>query len=334
MQTMRRCGALPVLIAALIGLSACQSWLVLDPTLAAQTFTPGPTVEAAAQTPSATPLTPSPSPTVTLTPIASMTPPIGATDPAQAGSGAPAVRPPEIEYFVAFPTEALPGDLVLLFWSADYATGAAIWRVKEDGTPGRTWAVEPEGELSVEVEAAGRDEEFVLAVTNGSVTIEQRLAIAVACVETFFFQPAPEEACPLEPAFTTQATFQGFERGQMFWLGSVGQIIVLFTDRAASPAWLAVTDPFFEGAPEEDPGIVPPPGLRQPRRGFGMVWRDTPDLRDRLGWALGEEQAYTATVQRGTVEGGGTAWYFSNPAGAVMALLPDGADWTTLSGGP
>ena len=41
--------------------------------------------------------------------------------------------------------------------------------------------------------------------------------------------------------------------------------------------------------PDGDPNIHPPAGLRQPVRGFGLIWRDNPQVRDGVGWAIEEE---------------------------------------------
>ena len=62
----------------------------------------------------------------------------------------------------------------------------------------------------------------------------------------------------------------------------------------------------WERVPEEGPFLVvgnhsggqtPPPGLVEPIRGFGKVWRNDPALASRLGWALAGEQGVTLTLQ-------------------------------------
>jgi hypothetical protein len=89
------------------------------------------------------------------------------------------------------------------------------------------------------------------------------------------------------------SAFQPFESGSMIWREDTDQVYVLFRDGS----W-AVFDPtWVEGEPEQDPEIVPPEGLFQPKRGFGKVWRDNLDVRSGLGWALQEEAGYTALVQ-------------------------------------
>jgi len=70
---------------------------------------------------------------------------------------------------------------------------------------------------------------------------------------------------------------------------------------AATPApnvgrWLPYADTFTDGEPETDPSIVPPEGFIQPKRGFGKVWRNSPLVRDALGWPSQFELPYEAIV--------------------------------------
>ena len=52
-----------------------------------------------------------------------------------------------------------------------------------------------------------------------------------------------------------------------------------------------------EGEPESDPAFAPPAGKQQPVRGFGKVWRQHPELREAIGWALAKEEPATALRQ-------------------------------------
>ena len=84
---------------------------------------------------------------------------------------------------------------------------------------------------------------------------------------------------------------QEFEHGRMFWIQATGQIVVLFDDyptnaNQTNPAWLSTPDTYTDAEPPNDPAIVPPEGMFQPERGFGKVWRETPGVSDRLGWAV------------------------------------------------
>ncbi len=124
------------------------------------------------------------------------------------------------------------------------------------------------------------------------------------------FAPAPAAQTPAAvaangypPPVATNVTavYQSFEHGFMIYL-SDRQAIWVFVDSpvAASTvptgAWFAYADAFAEGEPETDPAIVAPADLRQPKRGFGKVWREQPGVREALGWAKDFERPYAAIV--------------------------------------
>ncbi|HEC21946.1 MAG TPA: hypothetical protein ENI95_03400 [Chloroflexi bacterium] len=337
---------------ALTTTAGCAGWLSDVPTIEPlPTLTPSVTSppDSIASAGSLTPFTPSPTATVTLTPTPAELPlqPTATPRPGQEQTApAPpsgAVPPPEILYFVAFPEQVEPGQSVLLFWSSEGGTSAAVYRLNADGTPGQTWAVATEGSLTVTPRATGHNEVYVLAVTNGLTTVEQPVYIATICTQAWFFAPPPEEGCPDGPARSTQAVTQTFERGRMFWLAETDEIIVLFDDlpplsdlleegegEDRPPAWISLPDPYVEGEPEIDETIQPPEGFTQPRRGFGTVWRTVPDVRDRLGWALGEERGYEMLFQSETI-GEERQLYFTDDLGAVIRLVPGGEGWLVIA---
>ncbi len=249
---------------------------------------------------------------------------------AQAPASAPG---PSIAYFVASPEEAAPGEPVLLFWSAEGIEGA-IYRLDAAGVPGQTWQVEPEGSLTVSLLGDSEEETFVLTVTNGVATTEAQVVVGQSCTTAWYVVPGPTGLCPASDAVETGAAAQRFERGWMFWLAESNQIVVLYDDAvatdAATPAWLIVPNPFAEGMPEDDPALVPPEGLSQPRRGFGMVWRDTPTVRDRLGWATGEETPFSTTYQLAGPEGA-QGMVFTTLEGQPTLLMANGQGWLPLS---
>jgi hypothetical protein len=86
---------------------------------------------------------------------------------------------------------------------------------------------------------------------------------------------------------------QNLQRGYMFWISTNQQIWVLVKadENATSGEWRAFSDTFAEGEPETDPSLTPPDltNTYQPRRGFGKIWRDTPGLREALGWGTTPE---------------------------------------------
>jgi hypothetical protein len=87
----------------------------------------------------------------------------------------------------------------------------------------------------------------------------------------------------------------------MVWNEDQDAIYVLFADDK-TPGWAFLPDEFEDGQPETDPSLVPPSGLYQPIRGFGLIWRNhslpagTP-VRDRLGWATDREKEIQTAIQ-------------------------------------
>ncbi len=97
--------------------------------------------------------------------------------------------------------------------------------------------------------------------------------------------------------------YQGFEHGAMLYRGDLGGIYVLCGDERAGQAFpgpkfsFYLPDTWREG---DDPGggPGPRPGLYEPVRGFGKLWRNTPAIRDCLGYATAPgETPYTIQVQ-------------------------------------
>jgi hypothetical protein len=84
----------------------------------------------------------------------------------------------------------------------------------------------------------------------------------------------------------------------MFWLRPIDQIWVITTNDEDEQIWQIYEDNFEEGMPESDPEFAPTePGLLQPIRGFGLLWRENPELRANLGWAIAEEVGYLANYE-------------------------------------
>ena len=114
---------------------------------------------------------------------------------------------------------------------------------------------------------------------------------------------------------------QEFERGMMLYVKDDSRIYVMHSNGV----WQSFTDTWTADLPEDDPALVPPSGLVQPRFGFGKVWREqlrgTP--RDP-GWATALEVGYVGAAMR--FERGVMLW--SNE-GLIYALGADGT-WKTI----
>jgi hypothetical protein len=86
----------------------------------------------------------------------------------------------------------------------------------------------------------------------------------------------------------------------MLWRIDTGKIYVLSIEGADGGSWQEYSDPWEEGKyPSDiDPDIIPPPDLAQPKRGFGLIWREQlGGPRSDIGWALMEEEGLCAVVQ-------------------------------------
>jgi hypothetical protein len=115
--------------------------------------------------------------------------------------------------------------------------------------------------------------------------------------------PLPTSSYPTPIQARLTCVYQPFERGFMIYLPDRKAVWVFYSpfSLAATPApdvgrWLPYADTFVEGEPETDPNLVPPEGFQQPKRGFGKVWRNSPIVRDALGWGLQFELPYEAVV--------------------------------------
>jgi len=143
----------------------------------------------------------------------------------------------------------------------------------------------------------------VLPAGNSDEGVHQIIYLSWACEHSYFFGYVPER-CARGPSATTLAGQQDFENGRMLWLSDLDEIFVLY----GNGDWKKYDNRWQEGDPPDDPEIQPPPGLFQPIRGFGDVWRNQNQydaVRERLGWGVAPEQSYTATYQHSIAESAG-----------------------------
>lgn len=155
------------------------------------------------------------------------------------------------------------------------------------------------------------------AEPSPTVQITQTPQIVVVTSETSAPGTNDPGATPVVEVFPTplvcDATIieQPFENGRMFWVGKTigercrteheftpgsGEIwVAVFEDDTRSGEWFAVTDTFDESVDAPfDVAMTAPPGVLQPVRGFGKVWREalTDEQREALGWGTGQELAF------------------------------------------
>ncbi|MBN1875966.1 MAG: hypothetical protein JXA33_17210 [Anaerolineae bacterium] len=275
--------------------------------------------------------------TSTATPAPTPIPPLFTLPPSTApdNTGGDEAGLPVIHYFRANVTEADPGDTLILEWNSEGATEAVLYTLLPSGQlPQSGWDVEPIGSYTCTIPSdAVNWSTFVLYVANAEgESVGESVYIEVHCSESWFFDPAPE-VCPTTSIFSAAAE-QHFEHGTMIWVeehwtswvDEGGWIFILYDD---VNGWYVIKDTWYEGVPENDPSLVPPNGLYQPERGFGLVWRQQPDIRLRLGWAVDQETGYNTTIQQTTLFKYNST-YLRALDGNVWHLGPEQSSWDKI----
>ena len=258
---------------------------------------------------------------------------VGATSPAPPTPTRPVaaatLAPPRIDYFRANVTIADPGDAIELAWGTSNATSITLHKLLPTGQLADHWQVAPAGVFSYDISRSERNAtRFMLFASNAlGQSAQATLSVTLRCPDAWFFEPAPDE-CPQSAPLYSPAAEQPFERGVMIWVQANQQIYILFAD-GNHPRYKIVSDRWREGDPIDDPDLVPPPGLRQPVRGFGFIWREEGSVRERLGWATGQEQGFETAVQV-TARFKYNEFYLRALDGAVWRLLPEGSGWEKI----
>lgn len=204
---------------------------------------------------------------------------------------------PLIDYFQADVEIADPGQTIELQWATQNTTWNTIYHLLPTGQLGTFWEVGPTGTMTYTISLLERNQtRFMLFAGNDGGYVSQTLTIILTCPDTWFFNPHPD-VCPAAPVLVSPGAEQPFEHGRMLWVQGEDRIYVLFDD-GNSPYWSSFLDEWEPGDPPDDPTIIPPTGYYQPVNGFGLVWRERPGVRSRLGWATEPETSYETAVQR------------------------------------
>jgi hypothetical protein len=114
----------------------------------------------------------------------------------------------------------------------------------------------------------------------------------------------------------------------MIWFGPDRTIFAIY-QTTNKPRWQQFADTWTPGAPESDPSLVPPEGMLQPVRGFGIVWRSNARVRQRLGWATSAEIAFQGAFQLDTLGNR----FIRGARNEVYQLTSDLADWRVVNPG-
>jgi hypothetical protein len=292
--------------------------VVVTPT--AVTETPNPSA-----TPSATAVAqPTETPAPPTVPAATPTRPPATPAPAPTATPAPG---PTILFFQANVTTADPGQTIQLEWSTVGAATATIGRIW-DFRISEIWSVPPSGSYTYTIHPMLRNQvSFILTVEDsGGRRNSSQLNLPLTCPDPWFFTPAPD-SCAAGPARVSAGAEQRFANGYMLWEAAERRIYILYT--SGHNRWQIVSDSWQEGEPICQIEPVPP-GYVHPGRGFGKVWCEDANLRERLGWALGSEMGGYQTAVQTTAFSRYNRIYVRAADGGVWVLLPEGSSWEKL----
>jgi hypothetical protein len=223
-----------------------------------------------------------------------------------------------------------PGQSITLSWGTSEAVTVTLWHLAATGQFSEFWSVPVSGEFVYQVKLHEKNRTtFALSAIDAEGKSEMAtVAVNLRCQDEWFFENHPD-ICPADQALRSDAAEQQFERGMMIWIGAEERIYVLFGD-GQQYAWQPYKDQWTENEPDRDPELGPPEGFYQPVRGFGKIWREQPEVRDRLGWAIGEEVAFEGTIQR-TSYAKYNETYIKAQDGSIWRLKAERSGWEKIS---
>lgn len=129
--------------------------------------------------------------------------------------------------------------------------------------------------------------------------------------------------CPVVAQHDVPLAEQQFERGVMVWTGQTFHTRIYSIRTTPLPViWSGYSDRWQQWEPERA-GLTPPPGLIEPKRGFGKVWREEAGVRETLGWAVTDERGDVGVVQQYT---NGAAIYMQG-TNTIYLFGPNGQTW-------
>jgi len=86
----------------------------------------------------------------------------------------------------------------------------------------------------------------------------------------------------------------------MLWRSDTNDVYILCSQQESnlsSGSWRLI-EKDWDGSNPNGVGLTPPPGLYEPKRGFGWVWRTfLGGSKSQIGWAQEEEKGFCARVQ-------------------------------------
>ncbi len=234
----------------------------------------------------------------------------------------PRPAPARVVDFTANADAVLPGGTLFLNWAVEGVEFAILdLYLANSNTPFTSLSDLPAaGSATITVPDNASDSvRLVLSGArrtrpNGFVAVIERLVQSTLNI--------PVRPFPTPITTTTYAAFQQYEHGFMIWRADTGAVYAFYQ----GGLWGNWFQSVYEGL--SDSAISAPAGLVSPVNGFGRVWGNFQDVRDRLGWATGVEQGYQMTVTRSPGPPLFTDPYtFTLPDGRVLYFVHYGAYW-------
>ena len=166
----------------------------------------------------------------------------------------------------------------------------------------------------------------VVVAAPAPSTDRQRLIGEPAIFRLYQGSPALQNqlGAPAEGSKTVTLMEQSFQGGLGLWRGDSHDVYVL---HRAGRSWTVYPNAVkpVDPAPAN---LTPPPGAMLPGAGFRSLWRASPDIQSRLGWAVYEPRGSGGVIQM--FERGMIVW---SPHGLLYVLTNDGK-WKTYPDTP
>ncbi|MCL4249614.1 MAG: hypothetical protein KJ065_15835 [Anaerolineae bacterium] len=298
-------------------------------------------------TPSSTPtltatttvtVTPSNTPTATNTATATRTStprPTRTPRPPTATATPSATSTPDVPIIVSFQatSSTVPDNSsVTLFWSTINADGARIEQLNAQGAIVNNFAVVPNGQLPVLLQAAqGRSAIFRLVAVRGSNEVAQAINITITCTISWFFgdQYAPPDAsCPQSLGASAPGNYQPFERGYMIYVTANG-LNRIYGLQFEQNRYIVYANG-WDGTTINS--TAAPTGLFIPQQMFNWVYYNTlapiGAWNQQIGWATADINSENRTIQ---YEAGSGRFYIDAPGGLVFRFSDgDSGSWTRI----
>jgi serine/threonine protein kinase len=125
---------------------------------------------------------------------------------------------------------------------------------------------------------------------------------------------------------------EAFQGGHLFWRSDFDQVYIIYDREKSTGRDLSTgmwqTNPVWkwDGSNPDGIGLSPPPGLVEPKRGFGWLWRTHLGREDGpLGWAFDREYGFDNVGQSQNFEEG---VIFKGSGARVYVLLENGRFYT------